>query len=157
MSALAIFKGIPTTKADIEVCVNNFIEEMLSGDYSALEIDLHLKKVEEIVKTIRENKEVKLAVMNELHLYPEKNVMINGCEVTKKSTSSWNYDLCNDSVLFKLQKEAEEINKALKDRQIFLQMIPVDSITVVNEETGAIDTIYKAEKIRKEIFSVKIL
>lgn len=155
MSALEIFRGFPTTKADITAAVRNIKEEILSGDYSALEIDLHLKKMEEVVKGIRDDKEVKSAVLSELEKYPEKTIKNYGCEITKTSRSTYDYDLCNDIVLQDLEREFQRVSEALKDRQKFLQGIR-ESLVVVTDD-GSIDTIYPPAKKSSETFSIKIL
>jgi hypothetical protein len=156
MSTLAIFSNFPTTKAEINICIKNAKEEILSGDFNPLEIDLHMKKMEEVVKGLREDKEIKAAVMTELEKYVEKTVKLAGCEITKKSLSSWDYDFCNDVELNRLSLQADELIKAVKERQAFLQSLPYE-MTFVNNETGEIDIIYPAKKLSKDSFSIKIL
>jgi len=156
MSALAIFKNFPTTKAEISTAICTIKDEMLSGDYNPLEIDLHLKKIEEMVKGVREDKAVKGAVLTELEKYGEKTVSFAGCEITKVSRGSYDYDLCNDSELQDLEREAERVNSALKDRQKFLQSLRSE-MTIVNQNSGAIETIYPPAKKSTDSFSIKIL
>lgn len=156
MSTLQLFKGFPTTKSDIQIAVKNCKAEILGGDFNPLEIDLHLKKMEELIKGIRDDKEVKNAVFTELEKYTEKTVEFSGCEVTKVNRSAYDYDLCNDSDLQDLEREAERVNSALKDRQRFLQGLK-EELTIVNQKSGEIETIYPPLKKSTETFSIKIL
>lgn len=154
-STLAIFKNFPQSKDEISVAIKNIKAEIMSGDFSPLEIDLHLKKIEEVVKGIREDKEVKSVVLDELLKYSEKTVKAYGCEISKVNRSSWDYDLCNDSELFNLEREAMAANERLKDRQKFLQSLR-DEMTIVTSD-GVIETICPPLKKSTETFSIKIL
>ena len=155
MSALEIFREIPQTKADIKVCVKNAKEEMLSGDYNPLEIDLHLKRMEEIVKALREDKEVKSAVLTELEKYTEKTVNAYGCEITKVSRAAWQYDLCNDLELREMEEQKRVLDEKIKAKQKELQFMTTEKVVVTLD--GEITTIYPASKTYTETFSIKIL
>jgi pyruvate/2-oxoglutarate dehydrogenase complex dihydrolipoamide acyltransferase (E2) component len=155
MSTLQLFKNFPTTKEDISVCVKNAKDEILSGDFNPLEIDLHLKKMEELVKGIREDSEIKTAVFTELEKYVEKTVKIAGCEITKKGLTSYNYDLCNDVELRQMEAKAKILSEQIKDQKIKLQKMKEEQ-TIVTQD-GEILTIYPAEKSVKDSFSIKIL
>jgi hypothetical protein len=153
MSALKLFANFPTTKAEIMECIASAKSEILSGDFDPLEIDLHLKKLEELVKGIREDKEVKAVVFSELEKYVEKSVRRFGCEIQKRLLTEWDYSLTGDSELFQLEAKAKIINEQIKDRKQFLQLVPDNGI--VNPETG--ELIYKAESKSKDSFAIKIL
>jgi len=155
MSALEIFREIPQTKADIKVCVKNAKEEMLSGDYNPLEIDLHLKRMEEIVKALREDKEVKSAVLTELEKYTEKTVNAYGCEITKVSRAAWQYDLCNDLELREMEEQKRVLDEKIKAKQKELQFMTTEKVVVTLD--GEITTIYPASKTYTDTFSIKIL
>lgn len=156
MSALAIFREIPTTKADMLVCIGNVKEEMLSGNYDIIELHLHLKKVEELVKGLLEDKEIKTAVRNQLDLYPENTVKVHGCEITKVSRSNWLYDLCGDKQLYALENQKKEIDEEIEALQKQLQVMRLAQSrydTVMKKEY----TVYPASKTFTETFSIKIL
>ena len=155
MSTLQLFKNFPTTKEDISICVKNAKDEILGGDFNPLEIDLHLKKMEELVKGIREDSEIKAAVFAELEKYVEKTVKLNGCEITKKGLTSYNYDLCNDIELQQMEAKVKILTEQIKDRKIILQKMKEEQIIVTQD--GEILTIYPAEKSVKDSFSIKIL
>ena len=152
MGALKMFGQFPETKQEIQSFVDAAKEEILTnGD--ALEIDLKLKKMEELIKGIREDSEVKIAVFTELERYPEKTVKLSNCEITKKLLTSWNYDLCGDSELSQMEAKARILAEQIKDRKAILQKIEDGSM--VNASTG--EFIYRAEKSVKDSISIKIL
>jgi len=155
MSTLQLFKNFPTTKDDIAVCVRNAKDEILSGDYNPLEIDLHLKKIEELVKGIRDDKEIKEAVFTELEKYTEKTVKFGGCEISKKGLTFYNYDLTGDSELFQMEAKAKVLAEEIKDRKIFLQKMKEEQARVTAD--GEIITIYPTEKSVKDSYAIRIL
>lgn len=153
MNALAAITLLPQTKAQI----NNFVRiaknEILSGDYNPLEINLRFKAIEEVIKAIRTDDEIKEMVILEAEKYPEKTVNVFGCEVQKRNNSTYNFKYCNDSELEKLQTIADEANKNLKDRQELLKMLKPNQLA--NPETG--EMIQPPLVSTKTILAVKIL
>lgn len=155
MNTLSILSNFPDTKAGITVAISNIKDEILSGNWNPLEIDLKLKKIEEVIKGVREDKAVKSAVLTELEKYGEKTVDFANCQISKVSRSSYDYDLCNDIELQNLEKEAARVNEALKDRQKFLQGLKNEMVLVTAD--GEIATVYPPLKKSTESFSIKIL
>lgn len=147
MNALAAIKLLPQTKAQITNFVRIAKEEILSGDYNPLEVDLRFKAIEEIIKTIRGDDEIKEMVILEAEKYPEKTVKVFGCEVQKRSSSTYNFKYCNDSKLEELQAIADQANKNLKDRQDLLKVIKPNELA--NPETG--------EMIQPPLISTKVV
>ena len=100
--------------------------------------------------------DLKEAVQIEADLYPEKTIKKYGCEITKKMNSSYNFDLCGDSELVRLQDLAKETSEKLKQRQDFLKMIRGE-LTIVNSVTGEITTIYEPDVKKSDVISIKVL
>lgn len=156
MSALAIWRGFPQTKSDIDICVTNMKAEMLSGDYKIEEIDLHLKKAEEIILRLRKDVEIKNEVRVAWERYAEKTIKVENCEVTKKQRKDYFYDLCNDDEILRLYERQEQIKADIKDRQEFLKTIKTE-LTIADAKTGEIRTLYPPSFEIVDILSVKIL
>lgn len=156
MSTLAIWKGFPQTREDIDVCVTNMKAEMLSGDWKIEEIDLHLKKAEEVISRLRKDEEIKREVRNSWDRYAEKTVKLQNCEVTKKERKDYKYDLCNDDEINRLLDRQERIKADIKDRQEFLKSLKKE-LMIVDPATGEMKTIYPPSFEIVEILSVKIL
>lgn len=155
MNKLAIFRHLPKDKKEIAIAVSTLKEAIMSGENNPLEIDLALKKMEEVIKGVRDDKEVKAVVLDELQKYTEKTVDFAGCQISKVNRSTYDYDLCNDIELQSLEREYERVNNALKERQKFLQGLPKEMVVVT--EDGEMATIYPAYKKQTETFSIKIL
>ena len=155
MSALAMLGEFPQTKSDIAVFVQTAKEEILGGDYYALEVEVQLKKMEEIISGLRKDADFKKAVMKQLSDYTEKTIKgYHSCDITKKTNSSYDYDLCGDSELVFLLKQSEEASSKLKERQEFLKSIRQELVIVTPD--GEIQTIYPPFKEEKESYSISI-
>lgn len=155
MNSIAIFKHFPKTKSEITAAVTNIKGEILSGNHNPLELDLYLKKMEEVIKGVRDDKEVKAVVLSELEKYTEKTVEFANCQISKVSRGTYDYDLCADPELTDLEREALRVKEALTDRQKFLQALK-NELTIVTPD-GEIRTIYPANKKSTETYSIKIL
>ena len=157
MSALEIFEKVPKTKEDINDCVATIKEEFLNGTIEdILAADLFLKKIEELVKGVREDKEIKAVVLQELEKYPEKTVKIHGCEITKVSRSAWQYDLCGDKDLYQLEQIKKDADDQIKSLQKQLQVMTKEQ-SRNDMDTGEEYTVYPASKTYTETFSIRIL
>lgn len=155
MTALKIFHQAPKNKADIAECAQTIKDEILNGTVDVIAADLFLKKIEELVKAVREDREVKKVVLNELERYTEKTVKIHGCEITKVSRSNWQYDLCNDIELQELEAVKKDADEQIKARQKMLQSMVKEHVIVTPD--GSIETMYPASKTYTDTFSIKIL
>lgn len=155
MNTIAIFKHFPKTKSEITTAVSNIKEEILSGNHNPLELDLYLKKMEEVIKGVRDDKEVKAVVCGELEKYTEKTVEFANCQISKVSRGSWDYDLCCDPELTDLERELSRVTDALKDRKKFLESLR-EELTIVTTD-GEIRTIMPPVKRSTETYSIKIL
>lgn len=156
MSALTLFGKIPETKEAIYFYIKTAKDEILKGKYNPLEIETKLKRMELIIEGLRKDFDLKEAVQIEADLYPEKTIKKYGCEITKKIYSSYNFDLCGDSELVRLQNLAKETSEKLKQRQDFLKMIRGE-LTIVNSVTGEITTIYEPDIKKSDVISIKVL
>ena len=154
-TTLELLGGFPKTKAEIQSAITTIKDDILGGYHDPLVIDLHLKKMEEVINGVRKDKEIQAAVYATLEKYTEKTIRENFCEVTKTSRSTYNYDLCNDIELQILEREAEKVNTALKDRQKFLQALRNEMVIVTAD--GEVATIYPPARMSTESYSIKIL
>jgi len=156
MSALTLFGEMPKTKEAIYFYIKTAKNEILKGEYNPLEVETKLKRMELIIEGLRKDLDIKEAVQIEAETYPEKTIKRYGCEITKKMNSSYNYDLCGDSELVRLQDLAKDTSEKLKQRQEFLKMIRGE-LTIINSETGEIHTIYEPDIKKTDVISIKVL
>lgn len=128
MEALSIISQFPATKADKGVFVQRAVEEMLDGTKSPLNISIQLKVLEDIISEIRNNEDVKYAVMDEADKYG-KSFELNGAKITKASKPTYDYSGCGDEVYNNMIKDAAKLKEMIKAREGVLK-------TGINPETG---------------------
>ena len=119
-------KGLATKKSKA-----NFIQEckdeILSGNVNPLQTEVYLKNLADIIKKIREDKDVKEYVMAEA----EKNGKtfdFQGNKIVVSSKRTFDYSKCGHS-------EYDRIVARKKELENFLQAMPQDA-EVFDPETG---------------------
>ena len=92
-------------------------DEILSGNVNPLQTEVYLKNLADIIKKIREDKEVKDYVMTEAEKNG-KSFDFQGNKITVSSKRTFNYSQCGHSEYNKLvarKKELENFLQAMKD------------------------------------------
>lgn len=151
-NALSIFGLMPENKAQIISFIQAAKNEILSGEYNPIKVEVQLKIMEELISGLRKDPQVREQLLIELDRYQEKTIAIYGTEITKSSRSALDYSTCNDSVLQDLQIEADEINTKVKQRQEMLKNIV--PMSVVNPDTG--EYLNPPSKKTTEVITIKI-
>jgi hypothetical protein len=128
MNALSTLSEMPLTKAECKTFANMAIEEILSGERNPIQIEIQLKALEETIKLIRENEQVKRCLQTEAEKYTEKTFQFQNAEISKMSRSNYDLSTCNDSIYNKLKSD-------IKEREAFLKAL---NSQVANPETGEI-------------------
>lgn len=102
--------------------------------------------MEEIIKKIAADDGYKAAVLTEAEKHG-KSFDYQSAKFTVRETAvSYDYQNCNDSVLFEMMEQAERLAESIKLRQDFLKTIPEGGLTVVDEETGETYKVYSPIK-----------
>ena len=130
MEALSTIKSIPLTKKDQQNYCQQAIDEILSGTINPLHADLHLKAMQEIVKTIRGDKRVSDAIYDEAEKYG-KSFELHGVKISLSSRKNMDFTECGDQVYNDLIAQMENLKLQIKARE---QMILAGS----NPETGEV-------------------
>lgn len=123
---LTIIKQFPQTPSEKRLFVDEITEQILSGNYNPLDIELQLKNLEDVISAIRKNESVKKAVMNEATKYGQKFEFKNA-EITV--TGRTTYDYSNDA-------EWNDLKEKIKAREDKLKV--ARDHKVIDEETGEI-------------------
>lgn len=118
MSDLAILKQLPCKKADIEIFVSQAVEKFLSSELSPLAYAPYLKAMEDIIKGIRDNKDVKELMIYELEQAGGK---MDGISIVETSR----YDYSNDLVWVQLSEKEKQLLEQRKLREEMLKQITV--------------------------------
>lgn len=152
MNALSVFGLMPENKAQINSFIQAAKNEILSGEYNPIKVEVQLKIMEELISGLRKDAEIRNQLLTELDKYTEKTIAVYGTDITKSSRTTLDYSTCNDSELQNLQIEADEINAKVKARQEMLKNIV--PMSVVNPETG--EYLNPPSKKTTEVITIKI-
>ena len=147
-TAISYLSVMPLSKEQRETFVQKVKDEILSGYENPLKIEIILKCIEETIKAIRSDADIREYVLQELTKHG-KTATIYGAELTKSERKTWKY---NDTEINSITAEIEGLKAKLKDREKFLQSIPEGGI--INPETGEI--IYRPGYDVTEVLTIKI-
>lgn len=152
MQAISVINLFPETKEQINTFVNLVVESVNEGTVNALELSIKLKALEVVCDEIR--KQISDSATSEACKYGEKSFDHKNAKVEVAMVGvKYDYSCCCDAEWNELNKEIETATLVRKEREKFLKNIK-GQMTVVNEITGEVDTIYAPKVSGKE--SIKI-
>jgi len=144
--------AVPLSKRDINRIAGGIINDLLSGERDVIEVEIKLRYLEELIKAVRGNEEVKEAVLGELEKYSEKTVLLHNAEITRcELGTKYDFSQCADSYYVALQDQIAELTDAKKRRETFLKSLDGEG---VNPETG--EVIYPPVKSSTSGIRVKL-
>ena len=130
-----LLANVPLTKEGLAQLATLIVRSVLDGDKNALEVDVQLRYMAELVDMIRKHASMKREVRDEADKYPEKTFDAYGATVTKTQRTVFTYTGCNDSLWYDITGKIAELKDQLKRRETFLKSLGGDA-TAVNEDTG---------------------
>lgn len=151
MNAISTITGMPKTSQEIDVYVSRVKSDIMEGYVNGLETATLLKSLEEIVKRLKNDEDIKDMILQEAEKYQEKTIELNGCKFTKRSSTRYSYSGCGDSKYNELKAKASMITEELKGREKFLKSL---TDVYVDSETG--ETIMPPAKISSEVVAVTL-
>jgi chromosome segregation ATPase len=123
MTTLSVINVMPSNKAEVKTFVQDAKERILSGNENTLKIAAQLKAMEEVIKELREDKDIREAVLNEYEKTGKTFQMFNS-EFQKKETGvKYDFSVCGDTEWEDLNKEIEPIKAKIKERETFLKVV----------------------------------
>jgi hypothetical protein len=129
MHALAVINTMPSTDVEISNFIRKAKVEILSGDYNPLDIEIQLKAMEECIKRLRADEEIKAASVNEALRHSDKQFEWRGAKIqVREGGVSYDYSSTGDSEWAILKEEESQITEKRKAREKFLQSIPIEGI-----------------------------
>ena len=143
MKNLETIKLLPASKKDLKAFATKIINSVLEGDVNPLELDVRLKYIEELIKTIRKDKAVKELTFEEAQKYGKTFDFAN-CEIRLSSRTTLNFK--EDSEVLRLETE-------LKARKELIKSVK-DGIAIIDEDTG--EQIQTVSSSSTEIITYKI-
>jgi len=144
-------------KTNLDRATRRFVQLIEDGDVNPLDTIVKMHAVGKLVEGVTKNILVKDAVRAELEKYGTKTVKYNGVTFTLKAVSTkYDYSKCNDPIWQRLKNNADIANAALKEREEFLKMIPLEGFTQVDPLTGEVVQTIRPEKRSEEGYSITI-
>ena len=142
ITTLAKIAQSPITYVEINNLIYDMKVELLSGDYNPLDVELQLKAMEETIKQLRSDEDIRQFVLSEAEKHG-KSFEWRGAKMSVREVGvKYDYASSGDSEWALLDAEIKELTEKKKAREKFLQAIP--DMGTVNPETG--ETIYRPAK-----------
>jgi hypothetical protein len=138
-TAIGAARMLPTTQTQVDIFSDQIIESVRQGEANPIEVLILMKAFERAQKRILE--EIRENYVNEASKYPESSFEFNGTKIEKAELGTmYNYAVCNDTVLERLEVDFDTAKEKLDERKKFLQALK-QPLTVVDELTGEVVTI----------------
>ena len=142
IKALSTIADAPITYVEIGNLIHYMKQELLSGEYNPLDVELKLKAMEETIKQLRSDEEIRAFVLSEAEKYG-KSFEWRGAKMSIREVGvKYDYASSGDSEWALLDAQIKELSEKKKAREKFLQAIP--DMGTVNPETG--EAIYRPAK-----------
>lgn len=138
LSTVNILSLFETTKLERASFVSDVISRLNDGVADAIKVHLQVKAMEDVVKSLNDNKEYKALVLDAAEKNGKKFTYQNAEFSIKEVGTKYDYTLCGDSMLNDAQKQLDELSEKVKSRQKFLQMIDVAGLDIITEEGEAV-------------------
>lgn len=142
ISSLSLFE---TSKEQRTIFCNDIVGNLLDGKIDALKVHLQIKCMEDIVKQLTTNQYYKDAVLDAANKCDKGFSLQHAKFEVKEMGIKFDYSVCNDETLQKLEAIAEDTDKTIKERQAFLKTVPDKGLDIITTE-GEVVTIFKPNK-----------
>lgn len=135
--------GITTITQPVSHYVNSMIEAVENGEISPMDLYVNLKKAGKIIDSVLDSETVKESVTREYQRYGTREVDYKGGTLVQSETGvKFDYSGCQDRVITELELMKKELDEKIKARQKYLKTLPPEGVTIVDEETGEVNTLY---------------
>jgi len=152
-NALSTINLMPTTSQEVSKMFTMIKNEILSGNENPLKLEVQLKAMEELIKKLRSDNEIKDQMINEGMKYPESSFEVFGAKFTKTTVGvKYDFSECNYSEYKESLSNFEKAKADLKEKEDFLKGL---KIPMAHPESG--ELINPPIKTGKESLSVKLL
>ena len=144
MEILKQFSGL--SKAERAGWVQTIIEQISDGEINPLAIHTQVKCLEDMLKELTSNETYRSHCLDEAGKHGKAFELYNAKFSIREVGVKYDYSKCEDPVLHDLESKLEDITGQVKQRQKFLQSIPIAGLTLTEHETGEVYTVYPPAK-----------
>jgi hypothetical protein len=125
-TAISQLTVLPATKEEVALFAEKLRQELLSGNYNALDLFITRKRLDQVFDIVKDDLN-KLA-FDEAEKYGEKKFDYKGVKIERSSTSKYDYKNCNHPEYNQLLKRKTELEEFFKTIKIPMQ--------IADESTG---------------------
>jgi len=123
-NALSQITAMPSTLKGIDDFFLKAKKEILSGKYDPLQIEVYLKAIEDIIKKLRTDKDIKYASITEAYKYKEKTFEVFGAKFNLRETGvKYDYTNTGDVKWERLDSQINDLSIKKKERETFLKTV----------------------------------
>lgn len=139
-TAISTIRLLPFSKQQVEVFSSQIKESLVSGDVEPLELAVYFKSIEKTIESVKET--LSDMALQEAEKYGKGKFEFKGAEIqVKELGTKYDYSQTGDVEWERLTSEKQAIESRIKERETLLKSL-TGSLTVVNEDTGEMETIY---------------
>lgn len=138
--------------------VANIVSRIQDGEINPLDVIANFRKIEKVIDGVMKTSGILDTMIAEYDKYGEKEVEYNGVILSKvESGVKYDYSNCGDVEYNILVKKQKEIENAIKERKKFLDGIPENGTTILDEDTGEVIKLNPRTKTSTTILKTKVL
>lgn len=128
---------LPQNKGGIKIYARGIRDVILNGENDPLIVAKQLKALEELVKILRKDEDIRNVIIDEYNLYGGKELRLHDCKYNVKDTGvSFDYSSCCCDEYNNIIKDIEALKTDKKRLEAMLKVIPIDGLA--NPDTGEI-------------------
>lgn len=136
MEAITIINAAPNTKVQIKNFVQKVKNIILNGEENPLKFQVQLKAMEDIIKFLRTDKDIKEYTLEEAEKYGQKTFDEFGANITIKEVGiKYDYSSCNDSEWAELNIKINNLTELRKNREELLKNLKPE-MKLADAKTG---------------------
>jgi hypothetical protein len=152
MNPIEAFKDLPATPQEVTNFSNQLIDALNGGEIDALKFKVFLKGLETVIENIAPT--LDRMARDEAEKYGEKSFTLLGAKVELREVGvKYDYTNCGYSKLQHITTELDAWARQKNEAETFLRGLK-SSMTVVNDITGEIETIYPPAKSSKSAVAI---
>jgi hypothetical protein len=143
------------SKSQLKIMADMSLKEIFDNG-RAIEAAEALSVMENFIKELRSNKQFSDYVRDEI-AKNGKQIETQSAKLELAETGvKYNFDNCGDAIYQQLEQQLQSIEADLKDRKEFLKTVPLSGLSIINEQTGEVCTIYPPSKQSTSTYKITL-
>jgi hypothetical protein len=143
------------SKSQLKIMADMSLKEIFDNG-RAIEAAEALSVMENFIKELRANKQFSDYVRDEI-AKNGKQIETQSAKLELAETGvKYNFDNCGDHIYEQLEQQLQSVEADLKDRKEFLKTVPLSGLSIINEQTGEVSTIYPPSKQSTSTYKITL-